>query len=110
MSSPIPSFTTTKESYSDSPNPGDGSQGGSLEKPEGQSLTPERAKCEHEAIKGSGNVGPSQKKADADWNEDIKRLRDDTKDLGNQFAALAVQLVEMALLIRQLQENAGTPT
>jgi hypothetical protein len=59
------------------------------------------------------NVGPGQKrKAGADWNESAKgrkRLRDDTRDLSNQFEALAVQLVEMALLIRKLQENAGTP-
>jgi hypothetical protein len=59
------------------------------------------------------NVGPGQKrKADADWNEsveDIKRLRDDTRDLSNQFTAGAVQLAEMVLLIQQLQENAGMP-
>ena len=34
-------------------------------------------------------------------------LREDTRDLNSQFAALAVQLVEMALLIQQLQENSG---
>jgi hypothetical protein len=59
------------------------------------------------------NLGARQKrKADAAWNEsfeDIKRLRDDTRDLSNQFAAMAVQLGEIALLIRKLQENAGTP-
>jgi hypothetical protein len=42
-----------------------------------------------------------KRKADVDWDEsfqDIKRLREDTRDLSNQFAALAVQLVVMALL------------
>jgi hypothetical protein len=51
-------------------------------------------------------------KADVDWYEsfqDIKRLREDTKDLSNQFATQALQLAEMVLLIQQLQGNAGTP-
>jgi hypothetical protein len=46
------------------------------------------------------------------WDEsfqDIKRLREDARDLSNQYAALAVQLAEMVLLIQKLQENAGTP-
>jgi hypothetical protein len=53
-----------------------------------------------------------KRKADVDWDEnfqDIKRLRENTRDLSNQFAAGAVQLAEMVLLIQQLQENAGTP-
>jgi hypothetical protein len=43
-----------------------------------------------------------KRKANADWDESfqgIKRLREDTRDLSNQFAALAVQLAEMVLLI-----------
>jgi hypothetical protein len=52
------------------------------------------------------NIGRYQKrKSDVDWDESfqvVKRLREDTRDLNNQFAALAVQLAEMALLIRQL--------
>ena len=63
---------------------------------------------------GGDNLGPCQKrKAEAELDEsfeDIKRLREDTRDLSNQFAAGAVQLAEMVLLIQQLQENAGTPT
>jgi hypothetical protein len=50
------------------------------------------------------NIGRCQKrKADVDWDESfqvVKRLREDTRDLNNQFAALVVQLVEIALLIR----------
>jgi hypothetical protein len=200
LSPSIPSSSPTEESCSGSPNLSDGSQGGSLENPEGQSFTPKGAKCEHEVTKDStdrssctanvtdkhdktfkcsaldckrsqgfaslailrryeteihgmhntgqklhcpiptcerhngkgfqrseqleshirrkhpnysNNLGRCQKrKADVDWDEsfhDIKRLREDTRDLSNQFAAQAVQLAEMALLIQQLQENVGTP-
>jgi hypothetical protein len=179
----IPSFSPTEESCSGSPNLSDGSQGGSLENPEGRSFTPKGAKCKPEVTKhnkifncsaldckrnqgftslailrrhetethgmhsarqklhcpiltcerhtGKGfqrgeqlkghirrrhpqsgdNLGRRQKrKAEADWDEsfeDIKRLRDDTRDLSYQFATQAVQLAEMVLLIRQLQENTG---
>jgi hypothetical protein len=41
--------------------------------------------------------------------QDIKRLREDTRDPSNQFAAGAVQLAERVLPIQQLQENAGMP-
>lgn len=53
-----------------------------------------------------------KRKADVDWDEnlqDIKRLRDNTRDLRNQFAEGAVRLAEMVLLIQQLQESAGIP-
>jgi hypothetical protein len=60
----------------------------------------------------SDNLGRCLKrKANVDWDEsfqDIKRLREDTRDLSNQFAAGAMQLAEMVLLIQQLQQNAGT--
>jgi hypothetical protein len=59
------------------------------------------------------NLGRRLKReAEIDWDgsfQDIKRLREDTRDLSNQFAAGAVQLAKMMLLIQQLQENAGTP-
>ena len=190
MSSPlIPSSPPTEESCSDSPNLSDGSQGGSLENPEGQLFTPKGAKCEHEVMNvidkhdnpfncfvpdckrtqgfaslislrrhetethGIHNTGQKllcpiptcerhnrkgfqrneqldnhirlkhpndgdklgrclKRKTDVDWDvnfQDIKRLREDTKDLSNQYAARAVQLAEMVLLIQKLQENAGTP-
>ena len=192
MPSPsIPSSPPTEESCSDSPNPSDGSQGGSLENPERQLFT-HKGKCEHEVrgpsctanmvdkhdktykcsaldckrnqgfaslavlrrheteIHGMHNTGQKlhcpiptcerhkgkgfqrneqlenhirrkhpndgdklgrclKRKADIDCGEsfeDIKRLRENTRDLSNQFAAGAVQLAEMALLIQQLQENA----
>jgi hypothetical protein len=190
MSSPsIPSSPPTEEPCSNSPTPGNGSQGGSLENPEGQLFT-HKGKCEHEVTKdstdrfsctvnmvdkhdktykcsaldckrnqgfaslailrrheteihGMHNIGQKlhcpiptcerhngkgfqrneqlenhirlkhpndgdnlgrrlKRKADVDWDEsfqDIKRLREDTRDLSNQFAAWAVQLVEMVLLI-----------
>src|SRR5277367_416391 len=200
MSSPsIPSSPPIEEPCSNSPNLGDGSQGGSLENPEGQLFT-HKGKCEHEVTKdstdrssctsnmvdkhdktykcsaldckrnqgfaslailrrheteihGMHNTGQKlhcpiptcerhngkgfqrneqlknhirrkhpndgdklgrclKRKADIDDGgsfEDIKRLREDTRDLSNQFAAGAVQLAEMVLLIQQLQENAATP-
>jgi len=46
-----------------------------------------------------------KRKANIDYSKsfkDIKRLREDTRDLSNQFAARAVQLTEMVLLIQQL--------
>jgi hypothetical protein len=39
----------------------------------------------------------------------MRHLIEDTRDRSNQFAARAVQLAEVVLLIQQLQENAGTP-
>jgi hypothetical protein len=200
MSSPsIPSSPPAEEPCSNSPNLGDGSQGGSLENPEGQLFT-HKGKCEHEVTKdstdrssctanmvdkhdktykcsaldckrnqgfaslailcrheteihGMHNTGQKlhcliptcerhnrkgfqrneqlenhirlkhpndddnlgrrlKRKADVDWDEsfqDIKCLREDTRDLSNQFAAQAVQLAEMVLLIQKLQENAVTP-
>jgi hypothetical protein len=200
MSSPsIPSSPPTEEAYSDSPNPGDGSQGGSLENPEGQLFT-HKGNCEHEVTKdstdrssctanmvdkhdktykcsaldckrnqgfaslailrrheteihGMHNTGQKlhypiptydrhngkgfrrneqlenhirrkhpnngdklgrclKRKGDVECGEsfeDIKRLKEDTRDLSNQFAAGAVQLVETVLLIQQLQENAAAP-
>jgi hypothetical protein len=61
----------------------------------------------------SDNLGRRLKrKADVDWDEsfqDIKRLREDTRGLSNQFAAQAVQLANMVLLIQKLEENTGTP-
>jgi hypothetical protein len=62
-----------------------------------------KAYIRHRHLNRSDNVRLWQKrKADTDWNEsfeDIKRLRDDTRDLSNQFAALAIQLLEIVLLI-----------
>ena len=53
ISSPsIPSSPPIEEPYSDSPNPSDGSQGDSLENPEGQLFT-HKGKCEHEVTKDS---------------------------------------------------------
>src|SRR5277367_3412229 len=53
MSSPsIPSSPPIEEPCSNSPNLGDGSQGGSLENPEGQLFT-HKGKCEHEVTKDS---------------------------------------------------------
>jgi hypothetical protein len=48
-----------------------------------------------------------KRKAGAKSFKDIKHLRKDTRNLSNQFAKPAVQLIKMMLLIQQLKENAS---
>ena len=48
-----------------------------------------------------------KRKAGADWDEsfeDVKRLREDTRNLSNQFAAQAMRSTKMVLLIQKLEE------
>jgi hypothetical protein len=52
-------------------------------------------------------VRRQKRKAGAESFEDVKRLREDTRNLSNQFARPAVQLIKMMLLIQQLEENAS---
>jgi hypothetical protein len=56
---------------------------------------------------GDNLVRRQKRKAGAESFEDVKRLREDTRNLSNQFAGPAVQLTKMMLLIQQLEENAS---
>jgi hypothetical protein len=70
----------------------------------------EHIRCRH-TLHSDESKQARKRKVEAEWDqgvEEIKRLREDTRDLRGQLAAQDMQCREMMALIQQLQGNASS--